>query len=93
MGHVPRAGDVYVVLKPFSTLAGTAANPRDYVLGGTLTLVGITDDAPFKSKSRISNWLVRCKYYEPPAPEAVWSGIWSMIEAGWLKWEKEGKLT
>lgn len=82
---------MYVVLVPFSTLAGDVGY-ASYQSGDKLVLIEPTDDAPFKFQSRISNWLVKCKNFEPPAPEAVWSGVWRMIEKGTIKWEHEGEL-
>jgi len=67
----------------------TAAE-KIYVPGDTLVLLEPTGQAPFNSRSSLCNWVVKCKYYEPPSPRSIWSNIWMMIEEGALVWEGEG---
>jgi hypothetical protein len=87
MTRIPQSGDVFVVQRPFSTLAGAAYEPGD-----KLMLVEPTGDAPFKFESRVTNWRVKCKHFEPPQPESVWSGIWNMIEEGTIAWEHTDEI-
>ena len=76
----PIPGSVYEVVRPFATRSG-----KSYELGMHLELYEETADKPFGFESRISNWIVKCPFFEPPAPEAVWSSIWMLIEQGYLK--------
>lgn len=76
---IPKAGDVLVWTCSVSTAAGVT-----YDEGDTITLIEPTDEAPFNSRSRVSNWRVRCKHFEPPAPQSIWSNIWDAIQSGYL---------
>lgn len=75
--NIPEAGKVYEVVKPFVTLAGVT-----YKVGDRLELVEPTDRNPFKTKSKLCNWVVKCKYWSPEDDSSVWSNIWFMVEAG-----------
>lgn len=79
MKNIPEAGKVFVVKKPFSTLAEVS-----YETGDTLELIELTGMAPFGFQSKLCNWIVRCKHFCPPQKETVWSGIYFMIESGIL---------
>lgn len=76
----PIPGSIYEVARPFTTQAG-----KSYEIGMRLELCDETDQKPFGHESRISNWIVKCPYFSPPAPEAIWSSIWILIEKGYLK--------
>lgn len=75
----PVPGSIYEVVQPFTTLAG-----KSYEVGMQLELFEETEEWSFGHKSRISNWIVKCPYFSPPAPESIWSSIWIMIEKGYL---------
>lgn len=77
----PVPGSVYEVVRPFTTRAG-----KTYEVGMQLELHDETSERPFGFASRISNWIVTCPFFAPPAPEAVWSSIWILIEEGTLKY-------
>jgi hypothetical protein len=76
----PVPGSVYEVVRPFATQAG-----KSYEVGMQLELFEETDQKPFGHESRISNWIVKCPFFKPPDPEAIWSSIWMLIEQGYLK--------
>ena len=76
----PVPGSIYEVAIPFTTMAG-----KSYEVGMQLELFEETDAHSFGHRSRISNWIVKCPYFSPPAPESIWSSIWIMIEKGYLK--------
>ena len=76
----PVPGSVYEVVRPFTMRSGKSYEP-----GMHLELYEETADKPFGYESRISNWIVKCPFFGPPAPEAVWSSIWMLIEQGYLK--------
>jgi hypothetical protein len=77
----PVPGNVYEVIRPFTTRAGKA-----YELGMQLELYEETAQKPFGFESRISNWIVKCPFFGPPASEAIWSSIWMLIEMNYLKY-------
>lgn len=76
----PVPGSIYEVARPFITRAG-----KSYELGMQLELWEETDQQPFGFESRISTWVVKCPYFSPPDPQAIWSSIWMLIEQGYLK--------
>lgn len=76
----PIPGSIYEVVRPFTTQSG-----KSYEAGMRLELHDETDQAPFGYESRISNWIVTCPYFSPPAKESIWSSIWALIEQGYLK--------
>jgi hypothetical protein len=77
----PVTGDVYVVVKPFATL-GTRCDELDpYFIGDTLKLVGTTELNPF-GRNTGTNWIVECKHYKSPQPEATWAWIHKYLERG-----------
>jgi hypothetical protein len=76
----PVPGSIYEVTRPFTNRSGKSYEP-----GMQLELYEETDQKPFGFESRISNWIVKCPFFSPPAPEAVWSSIWALIEDGYLK--------
>lgn len=84
--HVPQPGDIYVVVRPFRTLGTKADELEGYVVGDKLVLHETTDRDPFGHKSKLGNWIVECKHYQPPSDESVWSMIWTLIERGDLVW-------
>lgn len=76
-----RPGDVYKVVKPFMTKAG-----RLYGVGDTLELIEPTGQKPFGIRALDGiNWVVKCRYFSPPADESVWSCVQLMINAGMLE--------
>jgi hypothetical protein len=85
IGHIPQSGDVYVIQTAFEALSAVTYN-----VGDRITLIEPTNEAPFKFHSRISNWKVKCPHFEPPSDQAVWSGVWDMIEQGSIRWEGLG---
>jgi len=85
IGHIPQPGDVYVIQTSFEALSAVTYN-----VGDRITLIEPTNEAPFKFHSRISNWKVKCPHFEPPNVQAVWSGIWNMIDSGDIRWEGLG---
>jgi hypothetical protein len=76
----PVPGSVYEVARPFTVLSG-----KSYEVGMQLELYEETNEKPFGLESRISNWIVKCPFFSPPAPEAIWSSIWMLIEQGYLR--------
>jgi len=76
---IPKSGDVLVVKRAFHTLAGV-----QYDVGDKLILMEPTMQAPWGITSRLCNWLVKCKHWQPPQPQAVWSNIWVCLEEGTL---------
>jgi len=70
--HIPQPGDIYM----FTTAMRTAGQ-FDYDKGDLLTLVRLTEETPFGYKSKIGNWVVKCK-----EKTSVWSSIWYLIEQG-----------
>lgn len=85
IGHIPQPGDVYVIQTAFETLSGS-----QYSVGDRITLIEPTNEAPFRFRSRISNWKVQCPHHRPPSDQAIWSGVWDMIEQGNIRWEGLG---
>lgn len=85
VGHIPQPGDVYVIQVEFETLSTARYSPGDRI-----TLIEPTNEAPFKFHSRISNWKVKCPHFDPPNDQAIWSGVWDMIEQGSIRWEGLG---
>lgn len=77
----PIPGSVYEVVRPFTMRSG-----KTYEIGMQLELCEETDQAPFGYESRISNWVVKCPFFSPPAPQSIWSSIWVLIEQGYLKY-------
>jgi len=76
-------GDVFEFILSVRGGSGTV-----YLPGDTLALLERTGLDPFKQGAEMkneSNWLVKCKRYSPPAPEAVWATIESMFERGLIK--------
>jgi len=76
-------GDVFEFILSVRGGSGTI-----YLPGETLTLLERTGQDPFKQGAEMKNefnWLVKCKRYSPPAPEAVWATIESMFERGLIK--------
>lgn len=76
----PVPGSVYEVVRLFYTRSGLF-----YMPGMHLELLEETSEKPFGAESRISNWIVKCPFFAPPAPESIWSSIWMLIEEGYLK--------
>ena len=74
-----KSGDKLIVVIPFRTFA-----KKDYEDGMILELIEPTGRAPFKAQSRICNWVVKCPFFCPPDDQAVWSGIWMLVEGGWI---------
>jgi len=85
MKNVPESGKVFIIKKPFSTLAGVS-----YEVGDVLKLVEPTGMSPFGFQSKICNWIVECKHFSPPQKETVWSGIYLMIEKGRIEEPEKG---
>ncbi len=56
-----------------------------YGAGDILELIEPTGQMPFGHRSRICNWAVKCKAFRPPMPQSIWSGIWLMVEDGYLE--------
>jgi hypothetical protein len=84
--NIPQSGDVYEVIRAFSTLAGVS-----YDLGDHMELIEPTGQSPYGHQSKICNWVVKCKYWTPPQPQTVWSMIWYLIDQGFIrKIEKTG---
>lgn len=77
----PVPGSVYEVVRQFTVQSGKTYEP-----GMHLELYEETTEKPFGFESRISNWIVKCPFFAPPAPEAIWSSIWLLIEQGYLKY-------
>jgi hypothetical protein len=67
----------------------TEADKR-YNIGDRLVLLEPTGQAPHGAISNLCNWKVKCRYFEPPVPQSIWSNIWVMIEYGHIGWEGEG---
>ena len=84
MSREPQVGDTYKVIRKFATLGTNADGLEPYHLGDTLKLVGTTDVNPFGHEVDI-NWLVECKHYQPPQPEAVWAWIHRFIAIGCIE--------
>ncbi len=74
---LPKPGSILLVVQPFHTLAGVS-----YEKGDRLELIEPTGQAPFGFESNLGNWIVKCRYFTPPDPHSIWSGIWLMLEAG-----------
>jgi hypothetical protein len=89
LSHIPKPGDVYIIVVPADTLGTQKKDLEPYDIGDRLVLLEPTGLVPFNSKSSICNWLVKCKHFCPPQDEAVWSNIWMMIEHGMIRWEGE----
>lgn len=68
-------GDVYEVVKKFTTLA-----PVTYEAGDRLTVLERTNFTPYHRKSSLGNLLIRCK-----AGTSVWSCFDHFVAEGWLK--------
>ena len=85
---IAKSGEIYVATIHF----GTHAN-KLYVPGDEFLLLDRTTYAPFGYSGVISNWVIKCKYFAPPARECVWSGIDGMIWSGALtkKGETDGR--
>ena len=77
----PVPGSVNEVVRQF-----TAQSGKTYEAGMHLELYEETTEKPFGFESRISNWIVKCPFFAPPAPESIWSSIWFLIEQGHLKY-------
>ena len=60
----PVPGSVYEVTRPFTTRSGKSYEP-----GMHLELYEETAEKPFGYERRISNWSVKCPFFEPPAPK------------------------
>ena len=77
---IPKSGDILVVKIPFATAAGV-----EYEYGDRLELIEPTGQSPFGHNSAISNWVVKCKHFSPPAPQSVWASIWGLLEYRFLE--------
>ncbi len=76
-----KSGDIYKVIKPFSTLAAV-----EYEIGDTLKLIEPTGQTPFKLIADGDvNWFVKCKHFSPPIAESVWSCIQHSINIGLIE--------
>jgi hypothetical protein len=73
-------GDQLKCLFNMHTLAGV-----NYDVGDILELLEPTELTPHDAFMPPHNWLVKCKHWEPPQPESVWSNIYWMVVRGVLR--------
>lgn len=74
MDFLPKPGDKLEVQVPF-----LVPGHRSYLAGDVLELIEPTAMAPHGYKSRICNWLVKCKNHPKGS---VWSTIWYLLDTG-----------
>ena len=77
---IPKPGDIYEFIVPVEAGSG-----KEYEMGDRLELIKPTGLKPHDRESKICNWVVKCKYFSPPAPESVWASIWNMIEFEYIR--------
>lgn len=85
MRNVPEAGKVFVIKRPFRTVAGVS-----YERGDTLELIEPTGQDPFGYGRGMPAWVVKCKHFSPPDKRSIWTGIWLMADEGIIEERQDG---
>jgi hypothetical protein len=76
-----KQGECYEVVQPFRTPAN-----KNYRKGDVLMLIEPTGQSPFGWRAeKGTNWIVKCKHFQPPSPESVWSCIQYLANNGWIR--------